>query len=43
GLWSGEAFDGGQWRTISAPIGQPPVFFIEDGPYAALFREIGRL
>ncbi len=40
-LWSGEKFGGGDCSVYS-PIGQPPVFWREDSPWAELFRAICR-
>ncbi|MEC3883955.1 alpha-glucosidase [Halobacillus sp. HZG1] len=38
-LWSGEEFDGGHVE-VSAPIGQPPVFYKKESAYADLFEKI---
>ena len=35
-LWSGREYTGGRTR-VSAPLGQIPVFYRKDSPYAALF------
>ena len=40
-LWTGEVFSGGD-HSVSAPMGQPPVFWREDSSWASLFREIGQ-
>ena len=35
-LWTGEKYTGGEY-TVSAPIGQPPVFYREKSAFAELF------
>ena len=39
-LWSGARFRGGRTVTVAAPFGQPPVFWRDDSPFAALFEQI---
>jgi alpha-glucosidase len=36
-LWTGERFPGGQRLTVSAPVGEPPVFWRATSDDAALF------
>ncbi len=38
-MWSGESFAPG-WHDVPAPIGQPPVFFRPESPFAPLFTSI---
>ncbi|WP_374526701.1 alpha-glucosidase [Novosphingobium sp.] len=40
--WSGEAFAAGI-HEIPAPIGQPPVFYRSDSPFAGLFAELAEV
>ena len=37
-FWSGKRYRGGR-HTVPAPLGQPPVFFRKNSPYAMLFYE----
>jgi len=39
-VWSGEAHQGGQQIEVSAPLGQPPVFFRQGSAFAALFLKL---
>jgi alpha-glucosidase len=39
-LWSGSTFRGGQWATIPAPIGEPPVFYRSDAAMRPLLARI---
>jgi len=39
-LWSGATHAGGQEVTLSAPLGEPPVFFREDSGFTPLFRTL---
>lgn len=41
-LWSGASFSGG-WTEVSAPFGEPPVFYREASPYAPLFESLRSL
>jgi len=41
-LWSGEHYGGGKCR-VSAPVGQPPVFFRSTSSFAELFRRAATL
>lgn len=38
GFWSGREYRGGRPHRVSAPLGQPPVFFRKDSPWTELFR-----
>ena len=42
-VWSGAVQEGGREVTVSAPLGQPPVFYREGAERAALFAGIGTL
>ncbi len=41
-LWSGERHEGGRTVEVEAPIGQPPVFWRQGSPHAALFERIAQ-
>jgi alpha-glucosidase len=38
-MWSGTDYAPG-WHDVPAPIGQPPVFFRPESPFAALFASL---
>ncbi|WP_442861116.1 hypothetical protein, partial [Caulobacter sp. HMWF025] len=42
-VWSGESFAGGQAIEISAPFGQPPVFYRPGGEHDPLFQSLRTL
>jgi alpha-glucosidase len=42
-LWSGARFAGGQEVEVAAPFGEPPVFWREGSPFAALFAGLREL
>ncbi|MGX8692471.1 MAG: alpha-glucosidase [Clostridia bacterium] len=39
-LWSGKDYEGGREYTVSAPLGQPPVFYRRNGAFRALFASL---
>jgi len=39
-LWTGQRFAGGQTITVSAPLGQPPVFIRDGSAFAELFETL---
>lgn len=39
-LWSGQPYAGGNWFTIDAPLGAPPVFYRADSTFADLFTSL---
>jgi sulfoquinovosidase len=41
--WSGRSFTGGREATVSAPYGQPPVFYRSDSTFAELFAGLRTL
>jgi alpha-glucosidase len=41
-LWSGQAYAGGRWHPIAAPLGEPPVFYRRASAFGELFARIGR-
>ena len=41
--WSGEQYNGGTEVTVASPLGQPPVFYREDSPFADRFAELRML
>ena len=42
-VWSGEAYEGGREVLISAPLGQPPVWYRQGSTFSALFGKISEL
>ncbi|MGL4679390.1 MAG: alpha-glucosidase, partial [Plesiomonas shigelloides] len=42
-VWSGQTFTGGQRVTLSAPIGQPPVFYRAESQWKPLFAQLADL
>ena len=40
-LWTGEEAAGGSNVTVSAPLGQPPVFYRMGSQWSQLFQDIG--
>jgi len=42
-LWSGDRHEGGREVEVTAPIGQPPVFWREDSDHADLFRSLASM
>lgn len=42
-VWSGDSFTGGQDIEISAPFGQPPVFYRPGGDHDSLFQSLRTL
>jgi len=38
-VWSGADWAPG-WHEVAAPIGQPPVFYCPESPFAGLFAEL---
>ena len=40
-LWTEDEFQGQTNITVSAPLGNPPVFYRENSPWRTLFRTIG--
>jgi len=42
-FWTGTPFAGGQSYTVDAPLGQPPVFYKKNSPYADLFRSAAQI
>jgi len=39
-IWSGETYDTAGWHTVTAPIGQPPVFYRTGAAMAALLSRL---
>ncbi len=39
-LWSGEKFNGSRKITVRAPLGEPPVFYLENSEWKELFRSL---
>ena len=41
-IWSGKEYDKG-WKTISAPIGEPPVFYRKESSFSRLFQDLSKI
>lgn len=41
-LWTGQQYTGGQWITIDAPLGSPPVFYRLESKFINLFGSLSR-